>query len=200
MPSLHKTSYYSNGLCTRSPEEGTVPHLPHSRYFVPSAGSTLSGPSFSPRTDSDSLTSALKLQLSKGSQTETLHTDTPQGFLLCFSFLKIALSRAMRLSGFVCFFFRQFWKDSLIHRLLLLSAITGQKADIRTKKAWPTSCLAMWSYIFPVHADVIKRNGAHQRGAGTAASAPASSVAFHPALVNSFKICLSHLPRSTKSN
>lgn len=70
-----------NRLCTSSLKEGSVPSLcgstPCSGYVVPSARSVLSGPCFSPGTNGDSLTSALKLKLSKGSQTETLRTDPP---------------------------------------------------------------------------------------------------------------------------
>lgn len=77
-----------NRLCTRSLQAGSVPLLSdgrsHSSSAVPSARCALSDPCFSPDRNGHSQTSALKLGLLKGSQTETLCPQPPMySSLLC---------------------------------------------------------------------------------------------------------------------
>lgn len=94
---------------TSSLKAGSVPSLhssmPCSSDAVPSVWSALPGPRFSPHTEHNSPTTTFRLQLPRARHTETLRT--PQGILLCLSFLKIALlerNEAFRVS----FFFARF--------------------------------------------------------------------------------------------
>lgn len=69
-------------LCTRSLKEGSIPSLHGSALHSSCAISTVCSAwsLFFSRHKCDSQTSALKLKLAKGSQTETLHTDPPGVF------------------------------------------------------------------------------------------------------------------------